>query len=123
MKSFIYFLISLFFMRSGFSNFVFQVSVFRHSGVPAFRRSAVPAFRRSGVPFLVQASSEAHPPALQLVHLICLTSDLFLNQGSVSLLIVRCYVVVVFSFKSMVLSTLINTQNKLSPIIDLHCTA
>ena len=47
----IYSLISLFLnffsYVPGFSNFVFRVSVFRHSGVPAFRRSGVPAFRVS----------------------------------------------------------------------------
>ena len=48
--------------------------------------------------------------------------DLFLNQGSFSLLILRCYGVVVLSFMAMVLSTLINTQSKLRPKIDLYCT-
>ena len=55
------------------------------------------------------------PPALQFFYLICFTFtfDLFLNQGSFSLLILRCYGVVVLSFMSMLLSTLINTQSKL----------
>ena len=65
------------------------------------------------------------PPALQFFYLICFTFtfDLFLNQESFSLLILCCYGVVVLSFMSMLLSTLINTQSKLRLKIDLlYCT-